>query len=156
MSKNYNQALQTNNSSLEEIITQLNNLPDAGGTTLPTLENEGTASDLVSGKQLIDGEGNIVTGEVPIRTVDDLTISGPVVNVPNGYYSDSVYKPVTVVNLATPEITVSDSGLITAKVTQPLGWTPGATKTATHQLTTETWTLTLEDGSTITKDVCIL
>jgi hypothetical protein len=28
---NYNQTLQTNNSSLEEIITQLNNLPDAGG-----------------------------------------------------------------------------------------------------------------------------
>ena len=28
---NYNQTLQTNNSSLEAIITQLNNLPEAGG-----------------------------------------------------------------------------------------------------------------------------
>lgn len=31
MSKNYNTTLQTNNSSLEEIITQLNNMPDADG-----------------------------------------------------------------------------------------------------------------------------
>jgi hypothetical protein len=29
---NYNQTLQTNNSSLEEIITKLNNLPEAGGS----------------------------------------------------------------------------------------------------------------------------
>ena len=28
---NYNSTLQINNSSLEEIITQLNNMPDAGG-----------------------------------------------------------------------------------------------------------------------------
>lgn len=35
---NYNSILQTNNSSLEEIITQLNNLPDAGsgGASLET------------------------------------------------------------------------------------------------------------------------
>ena len=29
---NYNQTLQTNNSSLEDILTQINNLPEAGGT----------------------------------------------------------------------------------------------------------------------------
>lgn len=29
---------------------------------LPTLENEGTANDLISGKELIDDDGNIVTG----------------------------------------------------------------------------------------------
>ena len=35
---NYNTTLQTNNSSLEEIITQLNNMPDAGEhLTLPQL-----------------------------------------------------------------------------------------------------------------------
>ena len=111
--------------------------PNGDGIILPDLTNEGTASDLLSGKQLIDGDGNIVTGTIATRTTDDLTTSGPVVNVPSGYYSDSVYKPVTVVNLATPEITVSDEGQITAKVVQPLGWTPGATKTATQQLTVQ-------------------
>ena len=33
---NYNQTLQSNNSSLEEIITQLNNMPDAGNGGLDT------------------------------------------------------------------------------------------------------------------------
>lgn len=32
------------------------------GTPLPTLTNPGSASDLLEGKQLIDQEGNIVTG----------------------------------------------------------------------------------------------
>jgi hypothetical protein len=37
----------------------------SGGATLPTLINEGAAADLVSGKQLIDQEGNIVEGINP-------------------------------------------------------------------------------------------
>jgi hypothetical protein len=49
---NYNQTLQTNNSSLEEIITQLNNMPDAiqantiyVGTDIPT-ETLGVDGDI--------------------------------------------------------------------------------------------------------------
>ena len=73
---NYNQTLKTNNSSLEEIITQLNNMPDAGaGTELPTLTNEGSASDLLSGKQLIDGDGNVVTGTIPTQEAKTITPS---------------------------------------------------------------------------------
>lgn len=34
----------------------------SGGVSLPTLTNEGSASDLLSGKQLIDSKGNIVIG----------------------------------------------------------------------------------------------
>lgn len=37
-----------------------------GGVALPELENEGSASDLLSGKQLINGEGNKVTGTFSI------------------------------------------------------------------------------------------
>lgn len=38
------------------------------GTQLPTLTNPGTAADLASGKQLIDQNGEIVTGTVLVRT----------------------------------------------------------------------------------------
>jgi hypothetical protein len=38
---------------------------ESGGAALPTLTNEGAAADLVSGKQLIDQEGNIVEGINP-------------------------------------------------------------------------------------------
>lgn len=37
---------------------------DDGGVTLPTLTNPGTADDFAEGKQLIDSNGNIVTGAV--------------------------------------------------------------------------------------------
>ena len=40
----------------------------ATGVELPTLTNPGTADDLVSGKELIDADGNIVTGTVIERT----------------------------------------------------------------------------------------
>ena len=39
----------------------LNN-PIVAGTKLPALSNPGTAGDLLTGKQLIDGSGNVVTG----------------------------------------------------------------------------------------------
>ena len=45
---NYNTTLQTNNSSLEEIITQLNNMPDAGG--LDTSDATATSGDILNGK----------------------------------------------------------------------------------------------------------
>ena len=63
-----------------------------GGFKLPTLTNPGTAKDLVSNKQLIDGEGNIVTGTVPTRTLSDVNddeLSELV--IPSGFYKSTVY-----------------------------------------------------------------
>lgn len=36
-----------------------------GGTKLPTLTDPGTAADLLAPKQLIDAEGNVLTGTMP-------------------------------------------------------------------------------------------
>lgn len=44
-----------------------------GGVTLPTLINEGSAADLLSDKQLIDSEGNAITGT--IQSIDAQTIT---------------------------------------------------------------------------------
>lgn len=78
MSNNYKSTLQTNNEQLssnnldlQALIDRANALPDAGdseGIELPTLTNEGTSADLLSGKQLIDDEGQIVEGSF---TIDD-------------------------------------------------------------------------------------
>ena len=56
--------LQNNIVNLQSILNSVNNLPDinGGGVHLPTLSNAGTASDLLAGKQLIDGNGNIIFG----------------------------------------------------------------------------------------------
>lgn len=57
-------SIKTNTTSLQDLLEQVNALPDAG-VDLPELTNEGTAADLLSGKQLISSSGNIVAGTNP-------------------------------------------------------------------------------------------
>lgn len=74
---------------------------------VPSLSNPGSAGDLRSGKQLVGADGSIVTGTLPE------------------------------VIQATPTISVSSGGLITASATQSGGIVEGGTKSSTKQLTTQ-------------------
>lgn len=69
--------LNQNSIELQAILNTINSLPDASeGVELPELINPGTAEDLFINKELIDGEGNVVTGTFTIdnelATQDDL------------------------------------------------------------------------------------
>lgn len=64
------------------------------GVELPPLASPGTADDLVEGKQLIDGEGNIVEGTIPTRSSDNVGLIGLEVTVPEGYYPERVEKTI--------------------------------------------------------------
>lgn len=77
------------------------------GTKLPELTNPGAAADLLAGKQLVDQYGNPLTGTMPEVTQ------------------------------ATPSISVSSSGLITASAVQDAGHVAAGTKSNTKQLTTQ-------------------
>lgn len=77
------------------------------GVQLPTLSNPGAAGDLRSGKQLIGQDGSTIDGSL------------------------------SEVTQATPGISVSSSGLITASVAQSGGIVSSGTKSATKQLTTQ-------------------
>lgn len=95
MSNNYKSTLQSNNTELssnnldiQALIDQANALPDAGGVELPTLTNEGSAADLLSGKQLIDQDGQIVTGTMTNNGSISSTMDGintKSITVPAGY-----------------------------------------------------------------------
>lgn len=74
---------------------------------LPDLSNPGAAGDLRSGKQLAGADGSIVTGTLPEVTQ------------------------------ATPTISVSSGGLITASATQSGGIVAAGSKSATQQLPTQ-------------------
>lgn len=71
------------------------------------------------------------------RSSSNLTASGATVTAPAGYYAESASKSVATATQATPSISVSSSGLITASSTQSAGYVSAGTKSATEQLTTQ-------------------
>ena len=83
--------LQSNTSILQNILDTINNLPESSsGVTLPSLTSEGSAADLISGKQLVNSNGEVVTGTMPNNGTITSTIDGintKSVSVPSGYTS---------------------------------------------------------------------
>lgn len=107
------------------------------GADLPALTNPGDADKLLAGYQLIDQAGQIVTGKIANKTASNLTASGKTVTVQPGYYPAAVSKDVATATQATPSISVSSGGLITASATQSAGYVAAGTKSATRQLTVQ-------------------
>lgn len=93
-----------------------------------------TASDVRKGKVFVDSTGAKKEGTQPTRGSADVTLANSKVTVPAGIYDQQVQVDVPVTEQATPEITVSGSGLITATA---------GDKSATKQLSTQS-------GKTIT------
>jgi hypothetical protein len=59
----------------------------AGGTQLPTLKNPGTAEDLAKGKELIDADGNVVVGSIPVESAEFFD------NYSDIYFDDGLLSP---------------------------------------------------------------
>lgn len=68
-------SIKNNTTRIQDILTKIHNLPEAG-TDLPELSNEAVASELLSGKQLIDDEGNVVTGTMSNNGAINKTMDG--------------------------------------------------------------------------------
>ena len=84
----YTDKLATLETAITELETELQG--KASSVELPELTNEGTSSDLLSGKQLIDGDGNIVEGTITnngsiFSTMDGIETKS--IAIPAGYTS---------------------------------------------------------------------
>jgi hypothetical protein len=126
------------------------------GIELPELTNEGSASDLLSGKELIDSSGNIVTGTIETKNSSNLAANGATVTVPAGYYASQATKSVATATQATPSVSIDSTGKITATATQTEGYVSAGTKTGTKQLTTQaakTITPSKSSQTAVAKDV---
>lgn len=111
-------------------------------TGTDTSDATATAGDILSGETAYVASGK-VTGTIPTKTESNISVSGPTIIVPSGYYGSQVSKSIATATQATPTISVNSSGLITASSTQSAGYVTAGTKSATRQLTTQT-------GKTIT------
>lgn len=123
---------------LSQIATALEGkASNSGGVVLPTLSNPASASDILSGKEAINGSGNKITGTIATKTSSNLTASGATVTVPTGYYASNASKSVTTATQATPTVSIDANGKITASATQTAGYVTAGTKTGTKQMTTK-------------------
>lgn len=98
---------------------------------------DASASDVVSSKTFTSSAGVKIAGTAPVKTSADLTASGSSIVVPAGFYASDASASVATATQATPSISVSSSGLITASATQSAGYVSSGTKSATSQLTTQ-------------------
>ena len=97
---------------------------------------------LTSGTQMLQGitaysKGTKYTGTIPSKASADITVTANTVKVPAGYYSTANTKIVAETTVATPAISVSSDGLITASSAQTAGYVAAKTTTANMQLTTQ-------------------
>lgn len=116
------------------------NFPDEIDTIQNGIDLSGVtaeASDVLTPKVFVNSEGETIVGSIPTKTSSDITTSANKVSIPAGYYANNTSKSISTVTQATPSITVSSSGLITAKATQSAGYVASGTKSGTKQLTTQ-------------------
>lgn len=145
--------LQTNNTTLDSLITRVNtakdaaaSLPEAGGGGTDTSDATADKSPITIGGSQVVGysssdilegktayvDGDKVTGTIPTMTNSSVSVSGATVAVPAGYYPTRVTKSVTSGSATTPAttvtktptISVNSTGLITASVSGTQSVTP--------------------------------
>jgi hypothetical protein len=109
--------IKNNTVKLQNVLSIINTLPEANnGVELPNLKNEGTASDLLLGKELIDDEGNKVTGTFTIdselSTQDDLIeqLRNAIDELPDVTSDDTLLQTKTITPTASQQIIEPDNG----------------------------------------------
>ena len=85
---------------------------------------------MLSGTEMLDGDGKKVTGTIATKTASSLTASGATVTVPAGYYAANASKSVGTATQAKPIINVGSDGEITATATQSAGYVAAGTESA--------------------------
>ena len=109
---------------------------DAIETGIDTSDATATANHVLSDYTFY-ANGMKLTGKIPIRSQTSISTDSGAVTIPQGYYPNAVTKSVDRVTLATPTISVSDAGVVTAKVNQTAGYVSASEKSNQYYLATQ-------------------
>ncbi len=101
-----------------------------------TIRTKMVSLGLSASDDKLDELATAVNG-IAVKTSSNMTVSGATVTAPAGYYKTAQSKSVSTATQATPSITVSSTGLITASATQSAGYVSSGTKSNTSQLSTQ-------------------
>lgn len=132
--------VQQQSTIINRIKEALQDKTAGGGVELPSLTSPGAAEDLVQGKQLIDGDGNVVDGTLVVPTLADLTagtsaVAGDLISgetaYSNGQLITGTYVPPTVADL-TADATAVSADIISGKT----AYVNGEKITGSHVCTT--------------------
>lgn len=115
--------------SVNDQLTRIKNSRDTIRTKMVSL-------GLGASDDTLDELATAVNG-IAVKTSSNMTTSGATVTAPAGYYKTAQSKSVSTATQATPSITVSSTGLITASATQSAGYVAAGTKSATSQLSAQ-------------------
>lgn len=104
------------------------------GNTLIDLTGDNVASNrMLSGTTAHDASGAPITGDIATKTQSDISVSGPSVTIPAGYYASQTTKSVSNGTAGTPtarKTAVSNHSLsVYPDVTNTTGWIVGTSQT---------------------------
>jgi hypothetical protein len=86
-------SLKNNTILLNNLLEQANALPELSNNFIDTSNGDVTPDDIISGK-IAYAKGEQVVGNIPTKTVLNVTSLGKEVTIPSGYYPDTVKKSV--------------------------------------------------------------
>ena len=106
---------------------------------VPDGANADLSSDkILSGYAAYDNDGNLVAGNIPSKNSANVTVAGPTVSIPSGYYASAVSKTLASATLAVPTVQLLQNlGALKVTATVDSAWYAAQSSSVVHYLNTQ-------------------